>query len=426
MVINLNTSENADGRFASAMNSSDAEIIYGAFNKYCNDVLFIFCVPKNSNRIYDQLIENAKDTTFITISEKTVFDDDAKSYLTMLAKESKVKPVQSLYENIKPNTGYNTNDLNGIFSRWYNTYLKTEVYPQYHQFKPTEYKISKQKPKGSAYNELCDMIGLSKAKEVMKQALDFYKAQKLFSKEGLNQSRPAMHMVFTGNPGTAKTSVARLFARIMKENNLLTNGDLIEVGRADLVGQYVGSTAPKVKNCFRRAKGGVLFIDEAYSLVDDRDGLYGDEAINTIVQEMENARNETIVIFAGYPNKMEQFLNKNPGLRSRIAFHIPFDDYNAEELYSITELIAKCSNLTLDSDVRNKLIPIFEDALMQDDFGNGRFVRNLMEKARMKQASRLVKMDIENVTKKDLKMLKAEDFEPPLLVKQNRQKIGFC
>lgn len=115
-------------------------------------------------------------------------------------------------------------------------------------------------------------------------------------------------------PGTAKTTVARLFADILRDNKILPEGALIEAGRSDLVGEYVGQTAPKVKSLFRRAKGNVLFIDEAYSLVDDRRGLYGDEAINTLVQEMENNREDTIVILAGYPDKMQQFLDTNPGL----------------------------------------------------------------------------------------------------------------
>ena len=148
----------------------------------------------------------------------------------------------------------------------------------------------------------------------MEQALNFYKAQKLFKEKGLPDSRPAMHMVFTGNPGTAKTTVARLFAGIMKENQLLSEGRLFELGRSDLVGKYVGWTAQIVKEKFRKARGSVLFIDEAYSLLDGDSSLYGDEAINTIVQEMENCREDTVVIFAGYPREMEQFLSRNPGL----------------------------------------------------------------------------------------------------------------
>ncbi|MDR0906907.1 MAG: AAA family ATPase, partial [Oscillospiraceae bacterium] len=313
------------------------------------------------------------------------------------------------------------------FDEWFDKKLRTQVYSQYAELETVNKQIAEKKPRGSAFAELETMIGLTEAKAVINQALDFYKAQKLFRDKGVASSRPAMHMVFTGNPGTAKTSVARLFARIMKENGLLSRGDLYEVGRADLVGKYVGHTAPLVKSKFRNAKGSVLFIDEAYSLVDDRDGLYGDEAINTIVQEMENTREDMVVIFAGYPDKMEGFLQKNPGLRSRIAFHVPFADYNAGELYEITELLAKGKSLTLGLDVREKLVPIYESALTRNDFGNGRFARNLVEKAQMKQASRLVHTDdLDSVTKDDITTLVAEDFEAPMeTAEPPKRKIGF-
>ena len=192
-------------------------------------------------------------------------------------------------------------------------------------------------------------------------------------------------MVFTGNPGTAKTTVARLFADILRDNKILPEGALIEAGRSDLVGEYVGQTAPKVKSLFRRAKGNVLFIDEAYSLVDGRRGLYGDEAINTLVQEMENNREDTIVILAGYPDKMQQFLDTNPGLTSRIAFHINFDDYTEEELYEILMSMASKSGVRLSDEVHEKVIEIFGHACKYKDFGNGRFVRNIYEQALMNQ-----------------------------------------
>ena len=211
------------------------------------------------------------------------------------------------------------------------------------------------------------------------QALNYHKAQKLFADKGMKTDHPSMHMVFTGNPGTAKTAVARLFARIMRENGILSKGQLVEVGRGDLVGRYVGWTAQTVQKKFKQAEGGVLFIDEAYSLVDDRDGSFGDEAINTIVQEMENHRGNTIVILAGYPDKMEEFLQKNPGLRSQIAYHVPFADYTVEELCQIAELIAKKKGLYFDNQAQEKLTAVFETARKQADFGNGRYVRNVIE-----------------------------------------------
>ena len=170
----------------------------------------------------------------------------------------------------------------------------------------------------------------------------------------------------------------------------------------------------------------MLFIDEAYSLVDDRDGLYGDEAINTIVQEMENNREDMVVIFAGYPDKMEGFLNKNPGLRSRIAFHVPFADYSADELCQITELLAEKKKLRLGSGVRDRLLPIYETGMKADDFGNGRFARNMLEKAVMSQASRLVAMDIDSVTGSDIELLLPDDFEAPSERPKAKPTIGFA
>jgi Cdc6-like AAA superfamily ATPase len=188
----------------------------------------------------------------------------------------------------------------------------------------------------------------------------------------------------------------------------------------------VGWTAPTVKNKFRMAKGSVLFIDEAYSLVEEHNS-FGNEAINTIVQEMENNREDIIVIFAGYPKEMEGFLNKNPGLRSRIGFHIDFEDYNSQQLYSITELIAKKAGLQLDNGVRERLLPIFDNARKNDDFGNGRFARNLFEKAKMKQAGRLIDTEnIEMLTDSDISTLLPEDFDVETQRKIEQKKtIGF-
>lgn len=168
----------------------------------------------------------------------------------------------------------------------------------------------------------------------------------------------------------------------------------------------------------------MLFIDEAYSLVDDRDGSFGDEAINTIVQEMENHRDDVVVIFAGYPDKMEGFLQKNPGLRSRIAFHVPFDDYDTESLCEITKLIAKQKGLSMTEDACDKLTSIFEKARAESDFGNGRYVRNVIEKAKMAQASRFLDMDFDTVKRADVITICAGDIEKPQTVREIR-RIGF-
>ena len=195
-----------------------------------------------------------------------------------------------------------------------------------------------------------------------------------------------------------------------------------------MVGEYVGWTAPKVKKQFKKAKGGVLFIDEAYSLVENKRGSYGDEAINTIVQEMENHRDDVIVIFAGYPDKMKDFLERNEGLKSRIAFHLDFPDYNVDELTQILQVMAKEKSYTVDGAVVEKCRKIFEKIYTTKDFGNGRYVRNLLESAIINQAARLMKLEETQEVTKDLALnLVAEDFSPigTNLIDDNKNRIGF-
>ena len=393
--------------------------------KYSDKVQFVLCLPRECTRAKDMFFANLGSLSFIEIEENLATGDRAKEYLDNMVSHSKLRADKKLYGRLKEDYGYLAPELRELFNSWYSDKMKTSVYPQYKNSVTVKNTIRTKAPEGSAYDKLQEMIGLERAKSIVNQALDYNKAQKIFADKGMKFERTSMHMVFTGNPGTAKTSVARLFARIMKDNNVLSKGHMVEVGRADLVGKFVGWTAPTVKKKFEEAKGGVLFIDEAYSLVDDRDGLYGDEAINTIVQEMENHRDEVVVIFAGYPDKMENFLQKNPGLRSRIAYHVPFDDYSIDELCSITDLIAKQKGLILADDAKEKLRGIYDIAIRDDDFGNGRYVRNILEKAKMAQASRLVTMDYDSITMEDVKTIVASDIETPV-AKIKTVKFGFC
>ena len=400
--------------------------ICSAMRKVKNKVLTVFCLAKSSPAVKETFLEHLGSVTVVSLCEEASFGEKAKAYLRNLAKEQGIRPDKALYKPIKEGRSYTSVNLNVIFDEWHDRQLKTKIYTQYAGLESASKNAALRKPIGSAFEELSGMIGLNEAKVVIQRALDYYKAQKLFRDKGFATERPAIHMVFSGNPGTAKTSVARLFAQIMKDNDLLSVGDLHEVGRADLVGKYVGWTASIVKQKFKSAKGSVLFIDEAYSLVDDRDGLYGDEAINTIVQEMENCREDMVVIFAGYPDKMDGFLRKNPGLRSRIAFHVPFADYNADELCKITELLAAGKKKTLGEDVRAKLLPIYENAVKTANFENGRFARNLVEQAVMKQASRLLAMDYDMMDSDDIELLLADDFEAPVIEFPTTKKIGFA
>ena len=394
--------------------------------RYRNQVLTVICLPRECKSAKSLFYENLGTMSFIEIQEEFVSDERAVSFLKMLARDNHVRTDKALFNKIEPSKGYLAPDLHSIFDEWYNRKLKTSIYPQYKDIAVAKREVIKAAPKGSAYDGLQEMIGLREAKAVIQKALNYYKMQKLYEEKGFKRDTPAMHMIFSGNPGTAKTSVARLFARIMKDNGLLSKGQLVEVGRGDLVGKYVGWTAQTVQAKFKSASGGVLFIDEAYSLVDENNGSFGDEAINTIVQEMENHREDVVVIFAGYPDKMESFMQRNPGLRSRIAFHVPFEDYNVSELCEIANLIGKGKGVSLDTEAMEKLKSAFEVASKQGDFGNGRYVRNVLEQAKMNQASRLIESDFDEITTDEISTIKAVDIVVPEPRSTQKRKIGFA
>lgn len=421
----LANDDSEDNGFASSERDT-VENICEVARRYRNQVLTVICLPRECKKAKSLFYENLGTMTFVEIQENFVDGEQAGSFLKMLAKENKVRTDKALFAKLEADKGYLAPDLRAIFDEWYNNKLKTAIYPQYKDLKIAKQEVVKATPKGSAYDELQDMIGLKEAKSVIQKALNYYKMQKLYEEKGLKRDTPAMHMVFKGNPGTAKTTAARLFARIMKDNGLLSKGQLVEVGRGDLVGKYVGWTAQTVQSKFKAAIGGVLFIDEAYSLVDDRSGSFGDEAINTIVQEMENHREDVVVIFAGYPDQMEKFLQKNPGLRSRIAFHVPFEDYDADELCKIAALIGKNKGISLENAALQKLGTIFETARKQSDFGNGRYVRNVLEQAKMNQASRLLEYDFDDITTEEITTIKAVDIVIPEVEIEEKRKIGFA
>ena len=280
---------------------------------------------------------------------------------------------------------------------------------------------------GTAMKELEAMVGLESAKAVIKKAVAGLKLRKLYRERGIKQPRPALHLTFTGSPGTAKTTVARLLAEILKDEKVLSSGQFIECGRADLVGAVVGSTAKIVKDKFRQAEGGVLFIDEAYSLVEDARNGFGDEAINTIVQEMENKREKLVVIFAGYDKPMKKFLERNPGMSSRIAFHVKFDDYTEDELLDIAKLMASKNGMTITEEAMEKLRNICKKARTKEGYGNGRFIRKILEESQMNIAERLYGLTPDEITEEMLTVIEAEDItEPKEEETETRKLIGFC
>ena len=282
-------------------------------------------------------------------------------------------------------------------------------------------------PEEDPMETLQNLIGLDTIKKDVKELIDFVKVQKARKEAGLKSVPVSLHLVFTGNPGTGKTTVARIIAKLYQQIGVLAKGQLIEVDRSGLVAGYVGQTAIKTQEQIGKALGGVLFIDEAYALNDRDRGGFGDEAINTIVQEMENHRDDVIVIFAGYPEPMKEFLAKNPGMSSRVAFNVDFDDYTVGELCEITKLIASKKNLVITDKALEKLRRNYELASLEEGYGNGRYVRNAIEEAEMNLAQRVSNMSVEEITEEILSTIEENDIsEVKIPEKQLERRIGFA
>jgi len=272
-------------------------------------------------------------------------------------------------------------------------------------------------------DELEALIGLTKAKREIREISDFAKVQKARQAQGLPTSDVSFHLVFTGNPGTGKTTVARLVAQIYKDLGIVSQGHLTEVSAKDLVAGYVGQTAIKTGEVIEKALGGVLFIDEAYTLLDKTGQGYGQEAIDTLLKEMEDKRDDFAVIVAGYDDLMHDFINSNPGLKSRFNKYVHFDDYSAEEMHDIFCLLCKKGAYTISEEAHDLIKKHFTSmcAAKDSSFANGRTVRNVFENIISKQASRIA--SDKNKTKELLSTIEAEDVQNCVGVVDEEEKL---
>ena len=274
------------------------------------------------------------------------------------------------------------------------------------------------------YEELDGLIGLDAVKQEVRSLANFVKLQKQREAKGLKTAKVSYHLVFYGSPGTGKTTVARIVGRIYKDLGVLKKGHTVETDRAGLVGEYVGKTGPKTDTVISQALDGVLFIDEAYSLVPEsgNGSDYGQEAISTILKRMEDYRDRLVVIVAGYKDEMQRFIDSNPGLQSRFNRYIDFPDYSPKELTDIFKMYMKKNQYTISEETENYLKEQFEYVVAHKDrnFGNARFARNVFEKSIQAQANRLGGR--EGLSKEVLTELTIDDLEAGFA---SRTKIGM-
>lgn len=256
-----------------------------------------------------------------------------------------------------------------------------------------------------------DMIGLAPVKARIRDIAAHLLVERARKTLGLSHQTPTLHMSFTGNPGTGKTTVAAKMAGLLKRLGYVRKGHLVSVTRDDLVGQYIGHTAPKTKEVLKRAMGGVLFIDEAYYLYrPDNERDYGQEAIEILLQMMENNRDDLVVILAGYADRMETFFSANPGFRSRIAHHIDFPDYTNDELFRIVEAMMGEQNYLLTPAARAAFVDYIAKRRGQPHFANARSIRNAFDRARLRQANRLFETATEPLDAAALSTIDAADI----------------
>ena len=429
VVIELSGERVSTGQFAHAYEQV-VEFIAETVKRYQRNTLCIFVELADKPGFAPQLTAKLQDDLhIIELHEGAGNRETALSYLKDLMENTnaatKLYSDDELLEAMGDKLTFSASDIFNVREKLFNSSLKNKTYPAYREV--DRLKVEDETKSNDAYADFKDMIGLTEQKALIEQIIAAHRVQKMRMDMNLDKQKAALHMSFTGTPGTAKTTVARLISQILSRDGVLKTGRFVECGRADLVAKYVGWTAKAVRAKFREARGGVLFIDEAYSLSDGEHATFGDEAINTIVQEMENHRDDVIVIFAGYPDKMKDFLDRNEGLRSRIAFHVNFPDYTPDELTEIFKLMAKRRGYKISSDVAEHCKKIFKRVARKKNFGNGRFVRTLLEQAWLKQAQRIVKENAGGtVTKEDLTLFKVEDFDVNVDKKyRDERKLGF-
>ena len=379
-------------------------------------------IQKNINTVMTVIIARDNMEINTAFAKKSLLLDKYFSFEVKEVKPDVQDVLREVTEQLKNSLEINDEFNIKLLDYISNTYPKTDLdFPdyrdrlcQYISFHKEIPKYDEEKSLEEIFAELNELVGLQKVKKVLNDLVDLIELRKK-SEGDLNIKNVNLHMVFLGNPGTGKTTVARIVAEVLYNLKYIKQNKLIEVSSKDLVGEYVGQTAPKTMAAIEKALGGVLFIDEAYSLASDaRSGnSYNDEAIATLIQAMENYRDSLVVIFAGYTKEMQAFLNSNSGIVSRIGYTLEFEDYKTDELVCIFNGMMKKSGFIVSKEAEEEVRKVVEEYRHTNNFGNARFVRNVYEKSILKHASNTRGIEDKELLKKITK----EDISTDALLK---------
>lgn len=385
------------------------------------------------NKFEEALSKNVNNTiTILTSKNKEILQNSFSNSSDLLKKYFEfeifeVKPdIQDLYqevlEKLKDNIDVTEQLEIELLDYISNTYPNSTLpYPEFRDklctkilFNKTIPEYEKEKSMDEIFAELNQLVGLQKVKDVLKDLVNLIELKNK-TKDDLKLKNINLHMIFLGNPGTGKTTVARIIANILYNLKYIKQNKLLEVSSKDLVAEYVGQTGPKTSAVIQKAIGGVLFVDEAYSLASGKGqgNSFNEEAVATLIQAMENYRNELVVIFAGYTKEMQDFLNLNSGIASRIGYTIEFEDYTTEELLKIFTQMMEKSGFIVSKDALKKVEKVINEYRDTKNFGNARFVRNIYEKSIIKHASNTKNTK----NKKTLKTISKEDISVENLLK---------
>ena len=381
-------------------------------NRYKNKIQYIFVLkkPEQVKQLSDILNINILPLYDSELSYKA-----ANFYVNQLIKANDFSINQRLPKSINKtipslNNYFNTTLINRV--------KKTGINNDYIDVLKDHPLLVKDN--GDVFNKLDSMIGLEDVKYNIKEICNYFKMQNVISAYGIGGDKtiPSRHMIFKGNPGTAKTSVAKILSDILYSYGVIKTNKFIHLNSSNLIAAYVGQTGIKTKEAIDKGRGGIIFIDEAYSLCGDND--FSKEAIAIIVEQLDLIREDTIVIFAGYPKEMDIFIKSNPGIRSRINFYLEFPDYNEEELLEIGQSLLKSKKINICKNAENKIKTIIKNNMTHKDFGNGRFMRGLIEKSLIRHHSRLSTLDISKMEISEINTIKEED------VVDNKRKEEKC